>query len=78
MLRLEHILKEERKESLDLKSSRAVECSLGKRARGGTGGKETGDFTRSERRDYKGKDNEKSFHTVSRGEKKNEDKVHAI
>lgn len=31
MLRLEHILKEERKESLDVKSSRAVECSLAKR-----------------------------------------------
>lgn len=48
-------------------------------ARGGTGGKETGGFARSERRDYEGKDNEKSFHTVRRGGKKiNEDKVHAI
>lgn len=45
-----------------------------KEARGGKGGKETRGFTKSERRDYKGKDSEKSFHTVSREAKKKKKK----
>lgn len=50
-----------------------------KEARGRKGGKKKEASVGQKRRDHKRKDNEKSFYTVSREAKENdEDKVHAI